>query len=86
VPNEEEQPRRLSLEELEALVVSHERALFGWKDPMALKYIPGLLARVDELPTKRLMWIWNGVIVAFFLVIIFKQYSVIPALIGAFAK
>lgn len=34
--------------DVEAMVISHERALFGYTDRDSLRVVPGLLARIDE--------------------------------------
>lgn len=35
-------------DDVEAMVISHERALFGYTDRDSLQVIPGLLARIDQ--------------------------------------
>lgn len=39
---------KLSPEEVDSMIASHERALFGYTDRGSLRIIPGLLARIDD--------------------------------------
>lgn len=43
--------KKPSRDDVEAMVVSHERALFGYTDRDSLKIVPGLLARIDQAHT-----------------------------------
>lgn len=40
--------KKPSKDDVDAMVISHERALFGYTDRDSLRVVPGLLARIDE--------------------------------------
>lgn len=40
--------KKPSKDDVEAMVISHERALFGYTDRDSLQVVPGLLARIDQ--------------------------------------
>lgn len=68
------------------MLLAHEHALFGFFDNESLRYVPGLLQRMDDVAKdQRRMLIVGGVIISLLLAIVTRQYALIPTFIGLFS-